>query len=303
MKKIALLMTGQCRQSWLTAPSIYKNVIEPNNADVFLYLNKDSLIPQVHNEEEIIKKVFSKNVKSLIFTDDKYNKEVKQLIDSNYSKIDGLYKKLNRGKWDKQLNIHNTDQYFKVKKCCEAAVDYANKNNFKYDLILRVRPDIGWLNKFELLLPTSPDMLYVNYSLHDVSADSTPHLVSWVEDTCFFGSQDVMYKFCADFSDKMVDGLEICDERYDLSCATEKLLAKCLIDSGIKYKGINNYFDYKGEGWIRPKLAKYYVDWTKSPNFPLVEMFYEKGVSENIAVYFDRISEKDVVMDDTIILK
>lgn len=300
--KIALLMTGQCRQLWLTAPSLYKNVIEPNNADVFLYLKKDSLEPSCGPDtEKIVNKVFNKNVKSLTFTDGSYEKEVNKLIGSNYAKLDGHYKKLNRDKWDKKLNIHNTDQYLQLKKCCEEAIAYANKNNFKYDLMLRCRPDIGWLSAFNLLLPTSPDMLYVNYSLHDVSADSTPNLVPWVEDTCFFGGQDVMQKFCAGFSDKMVNVLEVCDERYDLSCATEKLLAKVLINSGIKYTGINDYFDYKGTGWVRPKLSKYFTSWKKSPNYHLVEKFCG-GASGGLAVYFDRISESDVVLDNTIII-
>lgn len=300
--KIALLMSGQARQSWLTAPSLYKYVIEPNNADVFLYLKKDSLEPNAGNStEKIVNTVFSKNVKSLIFTDDAYDKEVKELIDSNYAKLDEHYKKLNRGKWDKLLNTHNTDQYLQLKKCCESAVEYANKNNFKYDLILRVRPDIGWLNKCDLLRPITQDLLYVNYSLHNVSPDDKPHFVSWVEDTCFFGGQDVMSKFCSDFSDKMVDALEVCDERYDLSCATEKLLAKVLINSSLKYTGINDYFGYTGDGWIRPKLVKYFTDWTKSPNFNLVEKFCV-GATGGLAVYFDRIGEENVVLDDTIIL-
>ena len=164
--KIALLMTGQCRQLWLTAPSLYENVINPNDADVFLYLNKNSMEPVTGNaEEDIVNTVFPKNVKSLTFTDDNYDKEVKELIDSNYKKITEFYKTYNRDKWDTQLNYHNSCQYLKVKKCCEVAVDYANKNNFKYDLILRVRPDIGWFNKFDLLRPTSPDTLYVNQDM------------------------------------------------------------------------------------------------------------------------------------------
>lgn len=295
--KIALLMTGQCRQMWLTAPSIYKYVVEPNNADIFLYLNNDSLEPYAGDyEEEVIKQTFHKNVTTLTFTDANYQKEVKELIESNYSKIDGFYKALNRDVWDKQLNYHNTDQYLKLKKCAEAAVDYATKNGFKYDLMIRMRPDIGWLNKFDLLDLISPDTLYVNYSQHKV----VDTLYSWVEDTCFFGDQNSMLRFCSDFSDKMVDVLEVCDERHDLSCATEKLLARVLINSGIGYTGINNYFDYQGAGWIRPKLSKYFTHWPSSPNFHLMERFCN-GATSGLAVYFDRIGENDVVMDETIV--
>ncbi len=300
--KIALLMTGQCRQLWLTAPSLYKNVINPNNADVFLYLNRDSMEPQVGDAElEIINAVFDKNVKSLIFTGDQYDKELQELIRSNYSKIIGHYGKLNRDKFDVQLNHHNSCQYLKLKKCAQAAVKYADKNNFRYDLMIRMRPDIGFLNHFDLLRPVAPDTLYVNYSLHNVSPTSTPDFVPWVEDTCFFGGQDVMLKLCSDFSDKMVDSLDICDESYDLSCATEKLLAKVLIKTGIKYTGINNYFGYTGEGWIRPKLGKYFTRWDKSQNYHLVQPFCNGAVG-GLAVYFDRISDNNLVYDPAIIL-
>jgi hypothetical protein len=296
--RIALLMSGQGRQSWLASNSINKNVIEPNNADCFLCINRDSLEPGTgDNDEEIISKVF-KNIKSLVLTDDAYNKEVKELIDSNYIKIDAAYKKLNREKWDKPLNMHNTDQYFKLKKCAEAAVDYATKNGFKYDIMVRCRPDIGWLNKFDLSRPINPDLLYVNYSMYNVSSTQDAQFVPWVEDTCFFGSQDNMLKFCSAFSENMVDDLEICDERYDLTFATEKLLARVLLNTGIKYTGINDYFGYTGAGWIRPKLSKHLTNWSKSPNFHLIEK-YSDGKTSGLGVYFDRIGQ-DIIMDETI---
>ncbi len=289
-------MTGQCRQLWLTAPSLYKNVIDPNNADVFLYLNENSMEPNVGEAtEEIVKAVFPKNVKSLIFTDDNYNKELEELISKNHNKITNHYKKLGRDKWDVQLNHHNSCQYLKLKKCAEAAVAYATENGFKYDLMIRCRPDIGWLNHFDLTRPIAPNLLYVNYSEHNIVGKNYP----WVEDTCFFGDQDSMLKFCSAFSDDMVSELDICDESYDLTCATEKLLAKVLLNTGIPYTGINNYFDYTGEGWIRPKLSKYFTNWPSSPNYHLIEPFCN-GASGGLAVYYDRISEENLMYDQPI---
>lgn len=300
MRRIALLMTGQCRQLWLTAPSLYRNVIDPNNADVFLYLNTNSMEPLTGDaEEEIVKAAFPKNVKSLIFTDEAYDKEVKELIESNYNKIDSIYKKLGRDKWDFQLNHHNTDQYIKLKKCAEAAVKYATENGFKYDLMVRCRPNHGWLNRFDLTLPIAPDTIYCNHSMYNCSITDDAHNVEWCEDTCFFGDQDSMLKFCSDFSTKMVDDIDVCDEKYDLTFATEKLLARVLINTGIKRAELNDYFGYKGLGWIRPKLSKHNVDWTKSPNFHLVERFCN-GATSGLAVYFDRIGQEDIVMDPTI---
>ena len=142
--------------------------------------------------------MFPKNVKSLIFSDDNYDKEVAELIKSNHEKIDTQYKQLGRDMWDVQLNRHNTDQYFQLKKCAEAAVAYATANGFKYDLLIRMRPDIGWLNVCDLQRHIDTNTLYVNYSHRNVSATDKPHLVDWVEDTCFFGGQDVMLKFCSD---------------------------------------------------------------------------------------------------------
>lgn len=295
--KIALLMSGDCRQMWLTAPSLYRNVIDPNNADMFLCLNKDSLQPLVDNEEEIVRQIFPRNVKSLVFASGDYHTQVDDLIKSNYAKIDGFYSQAGRSNWDKQLNHHNTDQYFKLRKCAEAAVAYATENGFKYDLMLRCRPDIGWLNHFDLLRGIAPEMLYVNYSDHDVVSKNYP----WVEDTCFFGDQDTMLKFCTEFSQKMVDTFELCHPSHDLTCATEKLLARVLLDSGINYTGIDNYFNYHGTGWIRPKLSKYFVDWSRSENYHLVEKF-AAGSGSQFAVYFDRISENNIVMDPALIL-
>ncbi len=299
--KVALLMSGQCRQLWLTSLSIYKNVIEPNNADVFLYLTENSLEPVCGDDtEEIVKKAFPANVKSLVFTDQAWDEEAEALIKSNYEKIDRLYKSLGRDKWDKQLNHHNTKQYLQLKKCAEAAVAYADANGFKYDLMVRCRPDIGWLNHFNLTLPTASSTIYCNYSQHNCSITQEPHLVPWVEDTCFFGDQDSMLKLCQDFSDKMVEDLEVCAEAYDLTFATEKLLAQCLINTGIKFEGINDYFGTNSDNWIRPKLSKHWVDWTKSPNYPLVKEFCGEAKT-GLAVYFDRIGQENIIFDPSII--
>ncbi len=284
--KIALLMSGECRQMWLAAPSVYKNVIEPNDADVFLYLNKESLVPRVPivEEEEIVNKVFSKNVKSIKFTDDYYKKELEELYENNCLKINKVYKKINRDKWDKHIALTTTDQYLKVKKCCETIVNYAANNNFEYDIIVRVRPDIGWFNKFNLLKQIALDTLYINYHLFE-------NKFPYATDSLFYGSQDIMYNCCTEFLNQMYDALEIYDERIekDLSLAQELILGRYLKNSGTKITGIN-----------RPALSRYYVDWTKSPNFPLVDKFCGKVISENNSVYFDRIGEEKIIIDETI---
>ena len=292
--RVALLMSGGIRQSWLTAPSIYRNVVEPNNADIFLYVKENSMEPTAGlDTEAIVKTVFPTNVKGMAFTDDAYRKEVEQLIKSNYDKIDSQYREMGRDTWDKQLNHHNTDQYLQLKKCAEMAVKYASDNNFKYDIIARCRPDIGWLNRFELQRAVPADTIYVNHSMHQVVYKD----YHWVEDTCVFGGQDAVLKLWSDFSDKMADSLEICDASYDLTCATEKLLARVITNSGIKYEPINEYYGHGGPDWIRPKLGKHWVDWSKSPNYHLVQKFGANG----LAVYFDRIGQQNVVMDPTII--
>ncbi len=294
--KIALLMTGDCRQMWITAPSIYKNVIEPNNADVFLYLNRGSLQPNVNDQEAIAKAVFNKNVKSLIFTGEDYAEEFTTLHFANYYKVEEFYKNAGRSKFDTGIVYGTTDEYLKVKKCCEEIIRYAAANNFKYDLICRVRPDIGWLNKCNLIQLISSNTLYIsNYELHNCSISEelkATNMFPYMDASFFYGSQDVIHKLCVDFSEHMYDTLELCHESHDLSLAQEKILARFVLNSGMKF---NTDMD-------RPRMSRYYVDWRKSPNFPLVEKFCPE-ISENNNTYFDRIGVSDIVMDETIVLK
>jgi hypothetical protein len=295
--KIALIMTGQSRLMWLAAPSLYKYVIDQNDADVFLYLNRGSIIPTVpvDEEEELTRKIFNKNVKSLIFTDDNYKKEFDELLKSNFERLESFYGAQNRKISDPQIALGTTDEYLKVKKCCDEIVNYANKNNFKYDIICRVRPDIGWLNRLDLSAPISPDKLYIsNYELHDCSNClelRDTNLFPYIDASFFYGSQDMIHKLCTGFSEHMYDTLELCHESHDLSLAQEKILAKYLLDNKYEFNLID-----------RLRMSRYYVDWRKSPNTPLMQKYFGE-IPENSNTYFDRIGDKDIVMDDVIVLK
>ena len=136
--KVAVIITGQLRDYKINALNQIKHLIEPNNADVFVYAcNKNTLHTCGNNIEQKYKITTTQNKKQII--DDvtniygKYLKAVEinedeNLSEDNFGTIGYFRKRM-------QNQMNNIQRgYFMAQK-------YAEENNFEYDVIVRSRPD------------------------------------------------------------------------------------------------------------------------------------------------------------------
>lgn len=136
--KVAVLISGQMRDYKVNVQNHIKSLIEPNNADVFVYAcNKNTMhtigqnITQKYNItyvkkpkelEDDIKNQYGKFLKGVIVSSNE------NLIDDNFGTI---------GYFKKRMN----NQMSNIKNCFDMAIKYAKDKGFEYDVIVRCRPD------------------------------------------------------------------------------------------------------------------------------------------------------------------
>ena len=185
--KVAVLITGQLRDYKVNYLNHVKHLIEPNNADVFVYVcTKNTLhscglsleqkyyLTNEYSEEEIKKSVteiYGDHLKAVtVNTNEK-------LPDDNFGTLGYFRTRM-------QNQIDNIGKGF------EMAKKYSKENNFEYDVIIRSRPDNSmYLNSVEL-----SRMNFKNNLIYSTIFTPSGH-----RDLCFFAmsNSQTFEKYCS----------------------------------------------------------------------------------------------------------
>jgi hypothetical protein len=112
--KIAILIGNQIEEIDMISNLLNNLLIDNLDYDTFIYTNK--------RYKDKIK--FFKNVKCIDFVEDNHEDINEELKIKNLELPSNIF------------------QYFKLKKCFSLLEKYSNKNNIKYDCIIRIRSDI-----------------------------------------------------------------------------------------------------------------------------------------------------------------
>jgi hypothetical protein len=194
--RVALCLSGQPRCALKTFPYIYENIIQPNNADVFIHMNydEDTLYIEKNHldngncilEKGIDKKVIElynpirylvekpKNMfkPNLIFTE----KRLHNIMEMN--KHRNMTKEETASHFCKQL----LSMYYSIYKSNELKETYANENGFVYDYVIRLRFDCLPHEKI-YVMDKNPNFIYYLY------LNQPDELISdWIN----FGSNSIM---------------------------------------------------------------------------------------------------------------
>tara|TARA_R110000796_G_scaffold60220_13_gene139050 strand:- start:1757 stop:2587 length:831 start_codon:yes stop_codon:yes gene_type:complete len=227
--KIAVLITGQMRDYKINAINQTKHLIEPNNADVFIYATTKNTIhsngqsleqkyytttsytkDELENDTRVI---YGENLKGLIID------EQENLPDQNFGTLGYFRTRM-------QNQIDNIGKGFIMAK------EFAEKNNFKYDLIIRSRPD-------NAMYPKKVVITAKNLVLGEDIIYSTRFTPSGHRDLCFFalGTPEVFEKYC---SYKYLEGEDANRTDSNFEC-TEHAWERWLIDScSVRVRYIND---------------------------------------------------------------
>jgi hypothetical protein len=233
-KKIAILMSGGLRTFWYSIDNILNNIIIPNNADVYIYTgydnydknmdkiyidnytgdtNKCSMIFSRENRNNIENKIlymneyeFIKNKLGNYLKDIKFYQDINDDInefENDYLKRVEIFKnyknnqKITDSHYGPQKYI--LEQYFRIYKCNEMKKEYENKNEFKYDYCMRLRPDFYYDNIINLnKINIQNNSIYApndyGYYLQD----------QYVAEWFYFGDNNTMNKMTSDFYNNII---------------------------------------------------------------------------------------------------
>ena len=210
--KIAVLITGQLRDYKINCINHLKHIIEPNNADVFVYAcSKNTLhttgnnitqnykVTTTSTKEEIesqVKEIYGDFLKGVIVD------EGEELNDNNFGTLGYFKKRMN----NQMQNIRNG--YLMAK-------DYATANEFNYDVIVRCRPDNSMFLKLVNLsaFDVQPNEIYTTIY---PSGHKDPWFFSFSEPETFDKYCSFVYQEHADESrtDTNFECPEIALEKY-----------------------------------------------------------------------------------------
>ena len=210
--KVAVLITGQLRDYKINALNQIKHLIEPNDADVFVYAcSKNTLhtcganitqkynITTVQSREHVLEEV------SRIYGDRLKVAEVnehEELDDNDFGTL-GYFRKRMQNQMDN------------IRKGYLMAMQYAKENNFEYDVIVRSRPDNSMYPKLINLSEIDVEEGVV-YSTHYYTGHRDPWFFAFAKPETFDTYCSFQYQKDADGTrtDNNFDCPEIAMEKY-----------------------------------------------------------------------------------------
>jgi hypothetical protein len=172
--KVALCISGQPRNALETFPYIFKNIIEPNNADVFIHMNYDT--ENLYMEKSHADKgncILERGIDAKII--ELYQpKRVLVEVPRNFQKptigipekrLENIKKMNHHKNWEDKQHVsyhirQMTSMYYSIYKANELKEVYANENGIVYDYVIRVRFD---LLLTEPVLCSSLDPHFIHY--------------------------------------------------------------------------------------------------------------------------------------------
>ena len=177
--KIAILISGQLRTIEKTINSINKNLVKPNNADIFIsYWDTTEAThkQKKYNFKPINREIIKNVLKPKILQGFKYKNSYNDKIQN-----------VKRKKFIKDLEpVHsknNLPMLYQFKLLFNLFSKFCKKNNKNYDCIIRLRPDYYFVKKFKIN-SFIPNTLY--HSSSDVDHNFQ------ISDKFAFGDLDVM---------------------------------------------------------------------------------------------------------------
>lgn len=185
--KVAVLITGQLRDYKVNWRNHMKHLIEPNNADVFAFISsKNTLhscgksleqkyyLTNTYTNDQItdsLSEIYGVNLKKLVIDNDEH------LPDHNFGTLGYFRTRM-------QNQIDNIGHGFSIAK------QYSQDNGFKYDVVVRCRPDNSMFPK-----PLSLKALkYLDNVIYSTAFTPSGH-----RDLCFFAMSNptTFEKYCS----------------------------------------------------------------------------------------------------------
>ena len=145
-KKTAILITGELRTIYKTCKLLKKNLIDRNNADVFVYADvkpRDKALLEKHNGlEGYYKHIWGDSVKVVAIYSDSDKAEYAELKTWLLKHKRAISRDKVAHCYDYMVNGGTIVEYFMLYKCGRLMMDYENAEGVSYDYVMRCRNDV-----------------------------------------------------------------------------------------------------------------------------------------------------------------
>ena len=169
--KIAICLSGFIRTWEYSKVSFIKNLMQNLDCDIFIHTYKQnyyeysSVKKDIIYTEDEIKSMFDLiNVKDIVIEDRDVIKEKIEQDSKKYENITNYKIRIKESSDEIEnyvnLGIRIYDQLRKIHLCNELRKDYQLKNNIKYDLIVKSRFDVLYIDKIDWNLFNNENMVY-----------------------------------------------------------------------------------------------------------------------------------------------
>jgi hypothetical protein len=169
--RVAVCISGQPRSVRKSFQSILSNVIEPNNADVFIHMNYDE--SNNNYEGSCVSSTYSENMINVV-TElykpkhilvekpvDYYNPNL-QVPLPRLRRFMRESQNKNEEFWKRHILKHMISMFYSIYKCNDLKEKYMLEKGFVYDYVIRLRFDAK-INKKIICSELNPD--YIHYQL------------------------------------------------------------------------------------------------------------------------------------------
>ncbi len=155
--RVALCLSGLMRTFAITYDSIYSYIIKPNNCDVFISTwdevgnnyYKDEGSPWAYQRSPLEEKPLTEDHIRLVYQHNLCGVE----IESNKPILESIGANLRETERKAPITVAHDPRnhqivkrislmHYKIKQCNNLRKNYELKNNFKYDVVIRCRPDL-----------------------------------------------------------------------------------------------------------------------------------------------------------------
>lgn len=156
--KIAICLSGFIRTWEYSKTSFVKNLLQNTDYDIFIHTYRQNYFEHsalekniIYSNEEIIKMFYGLNVKNIIIEDRDIIKNKIEVDCKPYENITNFKNKIKDSseKIDNYVNlgIRIYDQLRKIHLCNKLRKEYQSENDVEYDLIVKSRFDVLYLDK------------------------------------------------------------------------------------------------------------------------------------------------------------
>lgn len=201
--RVAVCLSGHLRTFQDMKHSVVHNLLAPTNADVF-----------IHTWDTLGFDVGRGDGSSIHLKTSDYMQQIREIYNPKEIVIEDFFQQ-NKNKYTERI-IDTRDpanvlgMFYKIKKCNDLKSEYEAQHNFKYDVVIRVRPDMRfdtrlytldflnlkgnniYLPKFDYHLGLNDKFAFGSSSTMDMYSECIDNIPMYYDNGCIFNAEAIM---------------------------------------------------------------------------------------------------------------